>query len=115
MTQALSSRLREVVTIERRNLVDNGRGGRKTPAGQPDWLPLMKDVRAEVIALRGDEALDKAVLRSSQLYKVTIRNRPGVSVEHRIRWGAITMEIRVAAPNQRRDELIMTCESGKPG
>ena len=114
MSRSFASRAREIVTVQERNLVDNGRGGRKTPEGEPEWKTLLDGVRAEIIALRGNEALQQGVLRSSQLWKVSIRNRSGVGVTHRIVWGAVTMEIRVAAPNQDRSELVMTCESGRP-
>ena len=109
----LSSRLREPVTIQEKNLVDNGRGGRKRPDGGPEWIDVTATpIRAEIIALRGGEALTQSVQRSSQLYRVTIRNRPGVTTAHRLLWKGVSLNIRTAPPSTDRATLVMTCESG---
>lgn len=106
-------RLRERITIEAKNLVDNGKGGRKRPDGEPEWIPaLPKPITAEVIPLRGDEALSNAVLRKVQLYRVTIRHRDGVSPVSRIRWGDVVMNIKSATRSIDRRSIVMTCESG---
>lgn len=106
-------RLRERITIEAKNLVDNGKGGRKRPEGEPEWKPVfLKPIAAEVIALRGDEALSNAVLRSVQLYRVTIRTRAGITPGNRIVWGAVVMNIKSAARSVDRRSIVMTCESG---
>ncbi len=106
-------RLRERITIEAKNLVDNGKGGRKTPFGEPEWKPVTTNlIAAEIIPLRGDEALSSAVLRSVQLYRVTIRPRDGAVTKNRIRWGSIVMDIKSAARSIDRRSIVMTCESG---
>lgn len=113
----LSSRLRERVTIQSRNLVDNGRGGRKVPDGEPEWLDIANAIPAEIIALRGGEALEHAVQRSKQLWRVTIRARSGLSTAMRLAWndpmfGPLIGNIRAAAPNDARDGIVMTVETG---
>lgn len=106
-------RLKERITIEVKNVVDNGRGGRKRPDGGPEWLPVtLAPIAAEIIPLRGDEALSNAVLRSVQLYRVTIRRRDGVSPANRIRWGSIVMNVKSAARSVDRRSIVMTCETG---
>ena len=106
-------RLRERVTIEAKNLVDNGKGGRKRPDDEPEWKPaLPTPIAAEIIPLRGDEALSSAVLRKIQLYRVTIRHRDGVSTANRLRWGAVVMNIKSATRSIDRRSIVMTCESG---
>ncbi len=114
--RTLASRLRERITIQERNQVDNGRGGRRTPAGQGEWRDVATGVFAEIIALRGGEALEHAIVRSSQIWRVTIRARPGITTAMRVVWGSITMDIKTAPPARSgSDELIMTCESGGAG
>jgi head-tail adaptor len=106
-------RLRERVTVEVKNLVDNGKGGRTRPEGEPEWKPVTaKPIAAEIIPLRGDEALSNAVLRKVQLYRVTIRHREGVSPVNRIRWGDVVMNIKSATRSIDRRSIVMTCEAG---
>lgn len=113
-TVGLSYRLRERVTIEEKNLVDNGRGGRKRPEGGPEWNEVAT-VWAEVIGLRGDEALSHLVQRAVQLWRVTIRLGTNVTPAHRLVWNSVPMNIRSIAPTPQRDALVMVCESGVPG
>ncbi len=104
---------RERIVIEEKNLVDNGRGGRKRPENEPEWKAIVdKPIGAEIIALRGDEALSNAVLRQVQLYRVTIRRRPGVTPANRIVWGSIVMNIKAVAQSVDRRSLVMSCEAG---
>jgi head-tail adaptor len=111
----LSSRLREVVSIQEKNsTVSNGQGGRRPPDGEPKWKDVASGVRAEIIPLRGGEALTLGVHRSTQLYRVTIRKRPGVTTANRLLWGGIALDIRTAPPSTDRATLVMTCESGVP-
>lgn len=111
----LSSRLKHRIDIQRKNQVSNGRGGRTVPAGQDPWLTIASDVPAEVIALRGDEAVRHSVERSVQLWRVTVRSRDDVSTSERLMWGSITMDIKSAALDVTGTELVMTCESGANG
>lgn len=108
-----AGRLRERVAIQSANLVDNGRGGRKPPPGEQPWKDVATKVRAEIIPLRGDEALSLGVQRSTQLYRVTIRKRAGVTTAHRLMWGEIALDIRSAPPSTDGCSIVLTCESGK--
>lgn len=110
----LSSRLRERVTIQERNVEKNGRGGRRPPEGQDPWREVAAGVAAEVIPLRGGEALSQSIQRSTQFYRVTIRKRPGVTTSHRLLWNGIPLDIRTAPPSTDRATIVMTCESGVP-
>lgn len=115
-----AGKLRDRVAIERHNLIDNGRGGRKVPDGQSEWVEITpKPIAAEVIALRGEEALRQSAERSIHLWRVTIRARRGLDTSHRLVWesdlmGRVVMNIRAMAPNDERDGIVMTCESGVP-
>lgn len=105
------------MTIQTRNLVDNGRGGRKVPDGQAEWIDEASGLPAEIIALRGGEALEHAVQRSKQLWRITIRARTGLSTTMRLVWtdpilGLLTGNIRTAALNETRDGVVMTVETG---
>jgi head-tail adaptor len=113
-SKGLSSRLRERVTLQEPNLIDNGRGGRRTPAGQNAWRDIAQGVAAEVVPLRGGEALSQSIQRSAQFYRVTIRKRPGITTGHRLLWNGIPLDIRTAPPSTDRATLVMTCESGVP-
>lgn len=110
----LSSRLRERVTIQEPNTVDNGRGGRKVPEGQPAWRDVADEVPAEIIPLRGGEALNLGIQRSTQLYRVTVRKRDGLTTANRLLWNGVALDIRTAPPSMDRTTLVMTCESGVP-
>lgn len=110
-----AGKLRERVRLQRKNLVDNGRGGRSRPTGQPEWIDADRsDLRAEIIPLRGDEALQNVVLRSVQTYRVTVRWRADITTAHRLLWGATALDIKSAARSPDRRDLVMTCESGVP-
>lgn len=110
-----SVRLRHQVLLLEQDTVDNGRGGRKpNPDNPTGWKPYAKPW-AEVIALRGDEAVRQNIERSVQMWRVEIRIRSDVSTEHRLQWGAIAMDIKSAAPNEAGDGLVLTCESGANG
>lgn len=110
-----AGKLREQVTLQQKNLVDNGRGGRSRPAGEPEWIDAARpSMRAEIIPLRGDEALQNAVLRSVQTYRVTVRWRADVTTSQRLLWGTTALDIKSAARSPDRRDLVMTCESGVP-
>lgn len=110
-----AGRLRQRVRIEEPNAVDNGIGGRAVPAGLPKRRIVADRVPAEVIPLRGTVATEHLVTTSKQLWRVTIRNRPGMTIQRRIVWGSIDMQIKSVAPNETGDGLVMTCESGGRG
>lgn len=112
-----AGRLRERVTVEQKNLVDNGKGGRMRPADEPEWWPVkdIPDLPAEIIPLRGNEAMQEAILRTVQYYRVTIRARADVLPSHRLMWKGTPLNIKAMARSVDRREIVMTCESGNPG
>lgn len=114
--RTLSSRLRDRVTIQEKNLVDNGVGGRRVPDGGVKWRDV-DTVAAEIIPLRGGEALDHLVQRARQLWRVTIRPRTGLAPSMQLVWhdpmlGTVTAAIRAIASTEKRDGLVITAESG---
>lgn len=110
-----STRLRHQVQLLAPDTVDNGKGGRKPSPANPDGWKRYASPWAEVIALRGDEAVRQNVERAVQMWRVEIRMRSDVSTKHQLRWGQIVMNIKSAAPNEAGDGLVMTCESGANG
>lgn len=113
----LASRLTGRVRIEASAKVDNGRGGRTLAPGQDPWRIVADRVAAEIIGLRGDEALQNAVLRSKQLWRVTIRARPGLKPTMQLAWhdpllGDLIGNVRAITPNETGDALVMTVETG---
>lgn len=109
-----TARYREQLAIQQRNLVDNGRGGRKRPDGDDrDWIDVAGNVAAEVLPLRGDEALQNAVLRAVQIYRVTIRARSGLTPDLRLFWRGQAMNIKTIAWSDDRREIVMTCATGE--
>ena len=110
----LSSRLRERVTIQEQNRVDNGKGGRTVPAGEAAWRDVATKVPAEIIPLRGGEALSSAVLRATQIYRVTIRKHAGLTTEQRLLWNGVALDIQTCPPSTDRVTMVMTCQSGVP-
>ena len=110
-----ASRLRHRVRIEEPNLIDNGRGGRSAPAGGEKWRAVVDQLPAEVIALRGEVATQHLVERQSQLWRVTIRPWPGLTIANRLVFGDVAMLVRAVAPTDERDGLVLSCESGRPG
>jgi len=112
--KGLSSRLRERVDIEEKDLVPNGAGGRRARPGEDRWKPIAQGVPAEIIPLRGGEALNASIVRSTEFYRVTIRKRPGITTKQRIVWNGVIMDIRTAPPSTDRATIVMTCESGVP-
>jgi head-tail adaptor len=110
-----AGRLRHRIIIQEQNLVSNGRGGFKPADGQDPWRPIAANIPAEVLALRGDEAVKNLVERAVQLWRVTIRPRADVTPTHRLVWKGITMNIKSAALSVAGDELVMTCASGETG
>ncbi|MBY0583270.1 MAG: phage head closure protein [Sphingomonas sp.] len=85
----------------------NGSGGFSSA-----WVPLMT-VWAEVIALRGGEALVQNVQRSTQLFRVTIRHRSDVTTANRLLFEGRPMNIISCEDvDGRREALVMTTETG---
>ena len=110
--KGFASRFRERVSIQEPNFVDNGRGGRRTPDGEDTWRDIAANIAAEIIPLRGGEALSIGIQRSTQVYRVTMRKRPGITTANRLMWNGIALDVRTAPPSIDRVTIVMTCESG---
>ena len=104
-----SRRFNRRISIEEPTRTANGAGGYTK-----GWAAITDgEVWAEMIPLRGGEALERQVLAATQLWKVTIRWRDDVTVEQRVVFEGRPMNIRAAQdPDGRRFELVMTCEEG---
>jgi head-tail adaptor len=109
-----SRKLKHQVVLQRPDKIDNGAGGRRPNPANGGWAEVARPW-AEIVALRGQEAVRENIARAAQLWRVTIRYRDGVTPLNRIVWGAIVMNISSAAPNEAGDGLVMTCESGANG
>lgn len=123
--KGLASRLRQRVIVQEQNTEDNGRGGRRVKPGQDAWRQLTNELPAEIIPLRGGEALSLGVQRSTQLYRVTIRISLDplvpwpLTTAHRLIWrtttrggfGDIPLDIRTCPPSTDGRTIVMTCES----
>lgn len=100
--------LNQMVTIEAEHREPNGRGG-WNPVG---WTQV-GTAWAQIIPLRGDEALRLGAERQTMLYKVVIRYWPGLTSQHRLVWNGTPMNIRMLGdPYGRSDRWVMTCEVG---
>ncbi|WP_341210678.1 head-tail adaptor protein [Sphingomonas paucimobilis] len=109
-----SRRLKHQMLLQRPDTIDNGTGGRKKNPVTDGWADVAKPW-AEIIALRGQEAVRENIERAVQLWRVTIRHRDDVTPQMRLVWGAIVMNITAAAPNEAGDGLVLSCESGANG
>lgn len=102
------------MVLQRQDKIDNGTGGRRANPATGGWIDIATPW-AEIVALRGQEAVRENIDRAVQLWRVTIRYRAGVTPKLRLVWGSIIMNITAAAPNEAGDGLVMTCESGANG
>lgn len=117
-SRGLASRLRAVVTIQEMDMIDNGRGGRRPRDPAAPWRDVERDVPAEIIPLRGGEALENLVLRATQLWRVAIRARGDLTTSNRLTWtdpiiGEVNGDIRSVVPDEDGAGIVMTIESGK--
>ena len=104
-----AGRLRDRVAIELETRQPNGQGGFVTA-----WAPIAGggSVPAQVIGLSGDEAISAAVERSVQQWRVTIRDRPGLTTKHRLRRGGQLLDVKSILPHPNFDRtLVLICES----
>lgn len=104
-----SRKMNRFVDIEAPTKTDNNRGGR-TEA----WTKI-GDAFAEMIPLRGDEALRQSIEQATQLWKVTIRHRSDINRQSRLNWGGRILNI-VAGPEDpdgKGRDLVMTCQENR--
>ncbi len=107
MLAIATGKLNRRVTIQAPVRSENGKGGILK-----SWDDLIT-VWAEMIPLRGSEALDQALLERRQIWKVTIRHRDDVSPDNRLQFRGRPMNIITAEdPDGKRQWLVLTAESG---
>lgn len=95
------------IVLQQPDRTDNGRGG-----SAKAWEDVAT-VWAQMIPLRGNEALSENLLRDNQLWKVTIRFNGSVTPDWRFTHGGREFNIRSAEdPDGRRHWTVMTAESG---
>lgn len=95
------------ITIQSSTRVSDGKGGQIV-----SWSDLIT-VWGQMIPLRGQEALAQVVVKSVQLWKVTIRYRTGITTQHRLVHDGKVLNIRSCEdPDGTRAELVIVAESG---
>lgn len=109
-----SRRLRHHLVLQRPDKLDNGIGGRRANPATGGWAEVARPW-AEIVALRGEQAVRENIERAVQLWRVTIRFRGDVTPQHRLVWNETVLAITAAAPNEAGDGLVLTCESGGHG
>lgn len=117
MSGLAAGRLRDRVRLEAPDQQPNGQGGRRPTPGTDGWSPVVT-LRAEVIGLRGQEAVRNNIERATQLWKVTIRERADVTTAHRLVLlpAGTVLNIRSIMPDpDTRGAQILMGESGMNG
>jgi len=104
-----SGELNRRIIVQIPTRTPNGRGG--FVKGWSDPIPL----RAKMVPLRGDEAVQHSLLHKRQIWRVFIRHRPDVSVECKATYQGEALAITSCEdPDGRRERLEMICETGIP-
>lgn len=110
---AIGSRVNAAARFNRRVVIQAPDRASDGKGGQIKGWTDVSTVWAEMIPLRGQEAVAHNLLTSGQLWKVTIRYRAGLTVQHRLVLDGVPLNIRTCQdPDGRRKELVMTAESG---
>lgn len=99
--------MRERVTLQQENSVSDGQGGKVLA-----WAEVAT-FWARVEPVRGGEQLAAMRLEASQEYRVTIRQRTGVTAGMRLVWGTKNLNIRTLTnPDERGRFLQLICTEG---
>lgn len=99
--------LRERVALQVLSMADDGHGGQIE-----EWLPVMP-LWARVLPTGGREVLEGGALVGISAWRVTIRHRPRLGVQHRFVWRGMELNIRsIADPDGKRQWLTAYCEAG---
>jgi head-tail adaptor len=97
--------LRERVIIERPVSLRNAMG-----LQEPGWEEVCRCLAAVTLDSVGAEAEAQA-LSSMPKYRVTIRQREGLGLDQRIRWGGRSLMVRQLLDDPRaKDRIVMRCE-----
>jgi SPP1 family predicted phage head-tail adaptor len=90
----------------------------RTPDGQGGYALTWQTVAtlwAEVKPLSGREILHSDKLQARDLYRITIRNRKGILVSHRLLWqGQILDIVSASDPGPRSAFRMIEAEAGGP-
>ncbi|PZU13813.1 MAG: hypothetical protein DI606_04405 [Sphingobium sp.] len=87
----------------------NGRGGFTKGWSAP------RPVRAKMVMLKGDEALQHNLVRKRQVWRVTLRYWPDIDVECRATYrGEVLAITSCDDPDGKRERIEMICETGVP-
>lgn len=108
-TRLRAGALRHRITIERQQQTQD----QETGAVSNGWTTLATDVPASVEPLSGKDFIRAAQLASAITARITIRYRPDVDTNQRIRHDATTYIIKAALPdpNSGREWLTLLVES----
>lgn len=103
-----AGRLNTLVTVEGETRTANGQGGWTTGWGSVGQL------WAEIIGMSGDEAVTAAVERSSQRWRITVRNEIAITPKNRLNDGERVYDVRSVIPDPKapREALVLICETG---
>jgi SPP1 family predicted phage head-tail adaptor len=96
------------IAFQKKGQSPNGKGGWVESWGAPIVIA------AEMIPLRGNEAVEESVVRGVQLWKVTVWFRPDLNTDCRLMKDGKELNIQSCEdPDGRRRELVMTASSGE--
>jgi SPP1 family predicted phage head-tail adaptor len=97
--------LRERIVIERPINVRNEMG-----LQEPGWEQVCRCLASVVLDSVGQEAEGQA-LSSMPRYRVTIRQRDGISIDQRVSWNGRSLMVRQLTDDPRaKDRLVLRCE-----
>jgi SPP1 family predicted phage head-tail adaptor len=97
--------LRERVVIERPVSLRNAMG-----LQEPGWEEVCRCLAAVTLESVGAEAEAQA-LSSMPKYRVTIRQRDGITLDQRVRWNGRSLMVRQLLDDPRaKDRIAMRCE-----
>ena len=89
--------------------------GSRTAMGvqQSDWQQVCNCLASVALEGAGPESEGQA-LSAMPKYRVTIRKRDGIAIDHRIGWRGRVMMVRQILDDPRvRDRIVMRCEEAR--
>lgn len=105
MSGEFAGTLRERVAIDRPVAVRNAMG-----LQEPGWEPVCRCLASVTLESVGPESEAQA-LSAMPRYRVTIRKRDGIALDHRISWNARKLMVRQLIEDPgAKDRLTMRCE-----
>lgn len=105
MSGEFAGTLRERIVIERPVSLRNTMG-----LQEPGWDEVCRCLAAVALETVGAESEGQA-LSAMPKYRVTIRQRDGISLDQRVRWNGRSLMVRQLLDDPRtKDRIIMRCE-----